>query len=446
MPEVLRTVGPRARACALAGAGGTGRQAMRKKIPPQASEGLALLLTLVVALGLLVNAAVALWVGLHDVLWPVSLSAQLVGFFYLIAGLASLAGFIAIFPLLGKEVDVTDQPDSACAGHDYLLAPVLEESGRLTDQSDSASAGHEHLLARIAHDLEESTRQLQFVAAAAVAGLYIDLTIVFYSFHYRPRYVWIFSPLAVLCACVACVTLLGIWQYLGKTLKAVGISLAGLAAVAQFFYQSVYIPENTQVGIDYGLTLGSMTRSGSARLVQVNLTMKDESSVTAVTLGSMVVVRGISYPSKKSMVQKITVLRSLQPIQNNDFLFPNDTYSYDFLVVVTDPGIEALNFGLTLYYARTTGLEFRNPILTQEHLWPCPDGKQFEWPIEESELRNFTEGPQVLYSDWCAGPKVLGDPSVNVRMGTPATESAMGSLINVSSRDYTLTLGGESNP
>jgi len=76
--------------------------------------------------------------------------------------------------------------------------------------------------------------------------------------------------------------------------------------------------------------------------------MKNESSVTAVTLGSMVVVRGISYPSKKSMVQKSTVLRSLQPIQNNNFLFPNDTYSYDFLVVVTDPGIEALNFGLTL--------------------------------------------------------------------------------------------------
>lgn len=394
---------------------------MHGKFQTQASEGLALLLTLVVALGLSVNSAVALWVGLHDVLWPVSLSAQLVGFFYLIAGLASLAGLMAIFPLLGKEIDVTDLPDSA-------------------------RVGHKHLLARIAHDLEESTRQLQFVAAAAVAGLYIDLTIVFYSLHYRTRYVWIFSALAVLCACVACVTLQKIWEYLGKTLKAVGISLAGLAAVAQFFYQSVYIPENTQVGIDYGLTLGSMARSGSARLVQVDLTMKDDSSVTAVTLGSMVVVRGISYPSKKSMVQTSTVLGSLQPIQNNNFLFPNDTYSYDFLVVVTDPGIEALNFGLTLYYARTTGLEFRNPILMHEHLWPCPDGKQFEWPIEESELRNFTEGPQVLYSDWCAESKVPGGPSVNVRMGTPATESAMGSLVNFSSRDYTLTLGGESNP
>jgi len=82
----------------------------------------------------------------------------------------------------------------------------------------------------------------------------------------------------------------------------------------------------------------------------------------------------------------------------------------------------------------------------QENLWPCPDGKQFEWTIEESELRNFTEGPQVLYSDWCTDSKVPGAPSVNVRMGTPATESAMGSLVNVSSRDYTLTLGGESNP
>lgn len=424
---------------------GTGCQAMRKNFPPQASEGLALLLTLVVAVGLLVNAAVALWVGLHDVLWPVSLSAQVVGFFYLIAGLASLAGFMAIFPLLGKEVDVTDQPASARVGHNYLLVPVLEESACLTGQPDSARVGHNHL-ARIAHDLEKSTRQLQFVAAAAVAGLYIDLTIVFYSLHYRTRYVWIFSALAALCACVACLTLIGIWQYLGTVLKAVSILFAGLATVAQFLYQSVYVPENTQVGIDYGLTLGSMAQSRSARLVQVDLTMKDESSATAVTLGSMVVVNGISYPSKNSMVQKNTVLRILQPIQNNNFLFPNDTYSYDFLVVVTDPGIKALNFGLTLYYARTTGLEFRNPIPMREHLWPCPHGQQFEWPIEESQLRNFTEGPQVLYSDWCTDSKVPGAPSVNVRMGTPATESAMGSLVNVSSRDYTLTLGGESNP
>ncbi len=420
--------------------GGTGCQAMRRNFRTQATEGLALLLTLVVALGLSVNAAVALWVGFHDVLWPVSLPAELVGFFYLIAGLASLAGLMAIFPLLGKEVDVTDRPDSARVGHNHLLARDLEESARLTDQSDSARAGHNHLLARIARDLEKSTRQLKFVAAAAVAGLYIDLTIVFYSLHYRTRYVWIFSALAVLCACVACVTLLGIWEYLGKVLK-VSISLATLVTAAQFLYQSVYVPENTQVGIDYGLTLGSMARSGSARLVQVDLTMKDESSVTAVTLGSMVVVSGISYPGKKS-----TVLGILQPIQNNNFLFPNDTYSYDFLVVVTDPGTEALNFGLTLYYARTTGLELRNPIPMQEHLWSCPAGKQFEWPIEESELRNFTEGPQVLYSDWCADSKVPGGPSVNVRMGTPATQSAMGSLINVSSRDYALTLGGDSNP
>ncbi|MGA2830706.1 MAG: hypothetical protein ABSF03_31845, partial [Streptosporangiaceae bacterium] len=57
----------------------TGYRAMRRNFLPQAPEGLAVLLALLVALGLSVNAAVALWIGFHDVLWPVGLSAQLVG-------------------------------------------------------------------------------------------------------------------------------------------------------------------------------------------------------------------------------------------------------------------------------------------------------------------------------------------------------------------------------
>lgn len=386
-------------------------RAMRRNFLTQAPEGLAILLALAVALGLSVNAAVALWIGFHDVLWPVGLSAQLVGLFYFAAGVVSLAGLVAIFPLLGKALDPTGQPNSGRAGHSRLLALITQDG-------------------------DSSIRPLAFVAAAAVAGLYVDLIIVFYSLHYRTRNVWMFSALALLCACVASVALPRIWKYLGKGLKAVGISLTVLASVVHFWYQSVYVPENTLSGIYYDLTLGSMVRSGSDRLVSVDLTMEDESSVSVRTLESMVVVSGI-YPTLKSRI-----LGTLKPIYDNSLLFPNAAYSSVFLVSVPDPGIEALHFEIMLDYARTTGLTLGNPVSTQEHLRSCPGGKSFEWPIEESELRSFTEGAQVLYSDWCADSKVPGGPFVHVELGTPATTRAFESQVNASSRDYTLSFGG----
>jgi hypothetical protein len=412
-PEVVRTVGP-ARGCALAGTGGTGCQAMRRNFLSQAPEGLAVLLALVVALGLSMNAAVALSIGFHDVLWPVGLSAQLAGFFYFTAGVVSLAGLVAIFPLLGKVLDLTGQPNSGRAGHSRLLALITQDG-------------------------DSSTRPFAFVAAAAVAGLYIDLIIVFYSLHYRTRYVWIFSALALLCACVACVILPRIWKYLGTGLKAVGTSLTLLASVAHFWYQNVYVPENTPPGIYYDLTLGSIDRSGSDRLVPVHLTMENKSSVTERTLGSMVVVSGM-YPNQKSRILSI-----LAPIKYNNFLFPNDAYSTVFLVSVPDPGINALHLMIMLSYTRTTGLTLDNPIPMQKHLQSCPGDKLLEWPIVQSELRIFTEGAQVLYSDWCGDSKVPGGPSISVRMGTLAAR-AFASQVNVSSRDYTFPLGGASNP
>lgn len=388
---------------------------MRRNFLTPAPEGRAVLLALVVALGLSVNAAVALWIGFHDVLWPVGLSAQLVGFFYFIAGVVSLAGLVAIFPLLGKVLDLTGQPNTGRAGHSRLLALII-------------------------HDGDSSIRPLAFVAAAAVAGLYIDLIIVFYSLHYRTRYVWMFSALALLCACVASVILPRSWKYLGKGLKAVGISLTVLASAAYFWYQSVYVPENAPPGIYYDLTLGSIVRSGSDRLVSVDLTMENESSVTALTLGSMVVVSGI-YPTQKSRI-----LNTQTPINYDNFLFPNASYSAVLLVQVPDPGIEALHFMITLWYTRTTGLTLGNPIPMQEHLQSCPEGKLLEWPIEESELRSFTEGAQVLYSDWCGDSKNPGGPSIKVSMGTPAIRSsltvtrAFEQQVDVSFRDYTFPL------
>ncbi len=393
------------------------RKNLLRQVPEELVLLLVLLLVLVVALGLSVNAAVALSIGSRDVLWPVSLSAQFVGFFYFTAGLASLAGVIAVFPLLGKALALSDQTDGAPADRSALILPGGETA----------------------------TRPLPFVAGAVVAGLYIDLVIVFYSFHYKTLYVWIFSVLALLCAGVACLTIPAIWKYLGRGLKTIGILLTTLATVVQFWYQSVYVPENTQVGIDYGLDLGSVVRSGGDSLVPVNLTMEDESPVTALTLGSMVVVSGINYPSGNS-----TFLQAIHPIDDDSFLFPNDTYSSAFLVVITRPGIDALHLKITLYYARTTGLTLGNALVpTRKQLRPCPDEKQSEWSIKESNLRTFTEGPQTLYSDWCADSKISGGPFVKVEPGTResrAAQNAMKSQVNMLYRDYTIPIGGDSRP
>lgn len=395
---------------------------MRRNFLTQAPEALAVLSALVVALGLSGNAAVALWIGFHDVLWPVGLSAQLVGFFYLTAGVVSLVGLVAVFPLLGKVLDLTGQPNTGRVGNSRLLA--------LSN-----------------HDWDGSIRPLAFVAAAAVAGLYIDLIIVFYSLHFKIRFVWIFSALALLCGCVACVTLPRSWNYLGNGLKAVGISFTLLASATYFWYQRVYLPENTPTGIYYNLTIGSIVQSGRDRLVPVDLTMENESSETALTLGSMVVVSGM-YPNQNS-----SILRILTPISDDNFLFPNAAYSAVLLVQVPDTRIESLHFTITLWYARTTGLTLDDPIRMQEYPRSCPGGTLLEWPIEESQLRSFTEGAQVLYSDWCGDSKNPGGPSTSAWLGTPATTRsspaatrAFGKQVDVSIRDYTFPLGGDSNP
>jgi hypothetical protein len=147
---------------------------------------------------------------------------------------------------------------------------------------------------------------------------------------------------------------------------------------------------------------------------------------------------------------QVPFLQAIHPIEDDSFLFPNDTYSYDFLVVITRPGIDALHLEITLYYARTTGLTLGNALVpTRKQLRPCPDEKESEWSIKESNLRTFTEGPQMLYSDWCADPKISDGPFVKVGPGThesPAAQSAMKSQVNMLYRDYTIPIRGDSRP
>jgi len=82
------------------------------------------------------------------------------------------------------------------------------------------------------------------------------------------------------------------------------------------------------------------------------------------------------------------------------FLFPNETYSFDRLEVIPDSQDEAVEFTLSLYFARATWLTLGSlPTTSQD-----PDeteNTQSVWYITESHLRQVTQGIQVVYSKWC---------------------------------------------
>lgn len=198
--------------------------------PGQELERLAFTRSLywIVGAGLGVNAGVALWIGLPDLLWPVSLSTQLVGFSYVVTSIISFYGVFNTFVLSCKARKQIPRPE--------------------------AGSGEVHSI--IIHTRDTSARSIKSIAVAAVVGLYLDLTIVFYSFHYKPIYVAIFAILTLFCASLARITMPVLWNQLGKGLKATGISLAALGIAAQFWYQSIYIPGNTPIGMNYTATLG----------------------------------------------------------------------------------------------------------------------------------------------------------------------------------------------
>ena len=335
----------------------------------------------VVAVGLGANAGVALWIGLPDLLWPMSLSAQLVGFSYVVASMISFYGVFNTF--------------------------VLSYKTRKNIPLPGAGSAEVHSI--IIRTRDASARSIKSIAVAAVVGLYIDLTIVFYSFHYKPIYVVIFAALALFCACLARITMPVLWNQLGKGLKATGISLAALGVAAQFWYQSVYIPGNTPVGMNYAITLGTVTQSVGDRLIQVNLTLEDTGSVPAIALATMVVVRGEILPSG----EETPILKIFPTVDSGYLFFPNDPLSREFVVVASSK-INALYVTMIVDFTRTTWLTLSGRSETI-HL-ACPQDVHYKWYAVESNLRRFTQGSQVVYSNWKCTSWKDPTPSVNVNV------------------------------
>jgi hypothetical protein len=293
-----------------------------------------------IALGILGSAAAALWIGFQDVAWPVSLSAQTLGVFFVIAGLSGLVS----------------------AG--VLLVKALP----------------------FARWAATGSVQLAFISGGAVAALYVDLTIVAYSFRYQPGRASLFGVLALSCAYLVWLTLPPAWKDISKGMKNTGITLAALSIAANFWFQSFYLPANAQAGIEYGLSVGPVVKSGKNTLVTIYLTLSNHSPVdTELVINSMVAVSGLDYENhqkakvisdaeaqrraysyaasltgrssgKSAAVPnpnvrfdgtlKSTALTILQPVNSDSYLFPDDTYSRDFDVVIPSRRIGALDVKL----------------------------------------------------------------------------------------------------
>jgi hypothetical protein len=345
-------------------------------------------------LGLLVTALVAVWIGIQDVFSAGSLSDQLVGLSYLLAGVIGFAGFAV---LIGK----TTPPDDWRA--------VLGGAG-------------------------------------AMAGLYVDITIAFYSFRYEPVKAGIFGALALLDLLLAgwlLPTIIRGWGDIDRVFAGAAGVAAALAVVAQFWYQSVYLSGSSQVGIKYSITAGPVFRSDSNRLVTLTLTMKNVSSAPAIVLNSMLVVTGISYvngtksgvasptetqrnmnkyastlPQKSfyftapklpdigySGQLKPRTLAAWRPLGPNTYLYPNAAYSRDFVVVIPDSGVQAIDARAKIQYARAARLTPGAPYPGSElKSYPvvCKDDKRSAYYIDQSALRRFTNGTLIFITNWCA--------------------------------------------
>ena len=262
--------------------------------------------------------AIAVWLGFQDVIWPESLPAQILGVFFTAAGTITLVGALLV------------------AARALPAAPK-----------------------RALGDVQNA-----YIAAAATAGLYVTLTLVIRSFRYQPDKAWLLAILAVCCLVLAIQAVPAGWAGIGRFVKGAGITLALLGTAAGFWFQSIYLPENTLVGIQYGVSVSPAVASGSDRLVTLDFTMEDQSSVTAVALGSMVIVRGLIYPdSGASGNQTSRVLKVLQPITDNSYVFPNDVVSHDFDVVIPaipKEYVAALQVQTYVLYARSTDLKLGN--------------------------------------------------------------------------------------
>lgn len=325
------------------------------------------------AASLLASALLAIIIGAADTIRPVTITAQFIGLLLLIAGLIAAAGLAALVRLRSS---ILSWPPRSWARKLRWLSP-------------------------------RPSWTIIVAWGGALTGVYIDLTVVLYSYRYRPAETAVFSLAALLCAVLAVIEVPAVrlvWPDISTTVKSLGAIGAVLALVVQFWYQQAYLPENTQVGIRYSVTVGAVTADGTHySLIPVTLTMENESSVTALTLSSMIAVQAVVYTA--SGQEKLSLLGVRHPVEDDSYLFPSSPYTKSYVVVAPKQD-QALQISVQVDYARVPRLVLGSAFRPDRPLSGCPAGEVVSgaWQIRQSALRAFTTGDLALYSYRCASP------------------------------------------
>jgi hypothetical protein len=349
---------------------------------------------------------IALLIGVVDTVAPASLPSQLVGLTYLAAGVVATGGAVAVV---------------------QRRAPV---------------------------------RQIATVAVLAAA--YVWGTLALYAYALRPAE-------AVAGAVLFAVTLIAGSRVAGWRSSAGGgpggagiadrpgakqalrlrVSAAAIGTViaaAQLWYSSVYLPANADVGIAFSVTPGTPLRvSKQLRLVPLQITLQNQSSVGAVALTSMFTVFGVGYqrrghlwrPRTDTLIKEQAIgAGALQSEQDNNvgfapgrpetllamgrvagdgrILFPSVAQSTR-VVVAVPPGVNALEVHVQLDYARDTRLQLAGADPTTglggtpyarytTAVADCPHDVIEIRTLRQSLLQRLTRGDQILVTNWCFEP------------------------------------------
>lgn len=321
-------------------------------------------------------------------------------------------------------------------------------------------------------------RQIGPIASAAVA--YIFGSLCLYARHFRPLEA-IFLGVVALTYLAAGVALARVhpWKSAAGTptwLGTVRFSSAAAAVVLsalQLWYTSVYLPANAEVGITLGASeVRSIRVSKHLDLVPVTVMLENRSTVSAVILNSMVVIRAVTYPPTRQIWRSpgevltseraigesggIGGLRSEQanivalrrargfaePLLaigrltgDGRTLFPNVPLTTR-LVLAVKPEVRAIEIHAYLDYARQARLQLAGsnaakgnggPPIKQydfnasgkgpEGPHPCYERVVAVRTVQSSLVELVTRGSQVLVTNWCFEPyfertwaRVVGRP------------------------------------
>lgn len=346
-------------------------------------------------------AALALWIGVIDLFSPPTLADRLLGILYLLVGL---------FVVLGVCLE-------------FLI---------------------NHIQSRA------------FALGASIGSIYIYASLADYAWYARPDYARVSGAMAVLSfllslhlfrrVLVARVSI----SRIGRVAAVGGGLLGAVTAFGTVAYQSIYLPENAQVGMETTITVGQpVTGSDGESFVPVQITLQNKASVTAVALTSMVIVTGVSFSGSNSSVSASTAQQREVQIGQETANNPNLTFDgtvhetrlaidrlvgdgselygdgdeYQTNLVVPIPRssrFQQIDVRTQLDYARTARLQLKSSFGNEVISVPgCTHDIITRWHLRQSQLDTLTHGTQVLLTNWCAD---TGDEQVwsNV-VGPPGT-------------------------